>query len=296
MDGIAKGHLTVMWNRLFKKALDDNCDYFFNTDRRYNYGLVKQDGNFYLFPMPGMKTIETIGTKIESIINEPNIIKNLRELGIKYFNKCGKDNEMDLTTAQEKLAELNKTLQNKCPELSLNLNYTYNLTGDISSYSNVPEFLILCLYSGNNCVSSIQIIPKKASKTVEIRSRTDKNYEGKKYNKLLRSVVIILSSLLNIHEIHSAAENIISALLLLKYFNAEIKEEGNDDFFEFLESKNTTIEMTDWEALEKILQEYKTEKEKREEMFELEIALYINKPNIEKAQKQFEKTIEDFSC
>ena len=54
--------------------------------------------------------------------------------------------------------------------------------------------------------------------------------------------------------------------------------------------------MTDWEALEKILQEYKTEKEKREEMFELEIALYINKPNIEKAQKQFEKTIEDFSC
>ena len=154
----------------------------------------------------------------------------------------------------------------------------------------------MCLYSGNNCVSSIQIIPKKASKTVEIRSRTDKNYEGKKYNKLLRSVVIILSSLLNIHEIHSAAENIISALLLLKYFNAEIKEEGNDDFFEFLESKNTTIEMTDWEALEKILQEYKTEKEKREEMFELEIALYINKPNIEKAQKQFEKTIEDFSC
>ena len=29
MDGITKGHLTVMWNRLFKKALDDNCDYFY---------------------------------------------------------------------------------------------------------------------------------------------------------------------------------------------------------------------------------------------------------------------------
>lgn len=29
MDGITKGHLTPMWNRLFKKALDDNCDYFF---------------------------------------------------------------------------------------------------------------------------------------------------------------------------------------------------------------------------------------------------------------------------
>ena len=29
MDGIEKGHLTVMWNRLFDKAMDDNCDYFF---------------------------------------------------------------------------------------------------------------------------------------------------------------------------------------------------------------------------------------------------------------------------
>ena len=29
MDGIAKGHLTVMWNRLFQKAYTDNCDYFF---------------------------------------------------------------------------------------------------------------------------------------------------------------------------------------------------------------------------------------------------------------------------
>ena len=29
MDGIEKGHLTVMWNRLFKTAYDDNCDYFF---------------------------------------------------------------------------------------------------------------------------------------------------------------------------------------------------------------------------------------------------------------------------
>ena len=29
MDNIAKGHLTVMWNRLYKKALDDECEYFY---------------------------------------------------------------------------------------------------------------------------------------------------------------------------------------------------------------------------------------------------------------------------
>ena len=28
-DNIAKGHLTAMWNMLFKKAYDDKCDYFF---------------------------------------------------------------------------------------------------------------------------------------------------------------------------------------------------------------------------------------------------------------------------
>jgi len=29
MTDIPKGHLTIMWNKLFKKAYDDNCDYFF---------------------------------------------------------------------------------------------------------------------------------------------------------------------------------------------------------------------------------------------------------------------------
>jgi hypothetical protein len=29
MDGISKGHLTVMWNRLFAKAYEDGYDYFF---------------------------------------------------------------------------------------------------------------------------------------------------------------------------------------------------------------------------------------------------------------------------
>tara|TARA_B110000503_G_C7028400_1_gene362891 strand:- start:76 stop:807 length:732 start_codon:yes stop_codon:yes gene_type:complete len=29
MDGIKKGHLTMMWNKLFKQAYDENCDYFF---------------------------------------------------------------------------------------------------------------------------------------------------------------------------------------------------------------------------------------------------------------------------
>ena len=41
MDGITKGHLTVMWNRLFQKAYDDVNDYFF------------QCGDDILFETPG---------------------------------------------------------------------------------------------------------------------------------------------------------------------------------------------------------------------------------------------------
>ena len=29
MEDIKKGHLTVMWNKLFKTAFDDDCNYFF---------------------------------------------------------------------------------------------------------------------------------------------------------------------------------------------------------------------------------------------------------------------------
>ena len=29
MDNIPKGHLTIMWNKLFERAYDDNCEYFF---------------------------------------------------------------------------------------------------------------------------------------------------------------------------------------------------------------------------------------------------------------------------
>jgi len=37
MTGIKKGHLTVMWNRLFKKAYDDGYDYFYQTGDDINF-------------------------------------------------------------------------------------------------------------------------------------------------------------------------------------------------------------------------------------------------------------------
>ena len=40
MDGINKGHLTVMWNRLFYKALADGCDYFYQCGDDIDYKTI----------------------------------------------------------------------------------------------------------------------------------------------------------------------------------------------------------------------------------------------------------------
>ena len=37
MDNVKKGHLTKMWNILFKRAYDDNCDYFFQCGDDMNF-------------------------------------------------------------------------------------------------------------------------------------------------------------------------------------------------------------------------------------------------------------------
>lgn len=40
MDGINKGHLTVMWNRLFHKALADGCEYFYQCGDDIDYKTI----------------------------------------------------------------------------------------------------------------------------------------------------------------------------------------------------------------------------------------------------------------
>ena len=37
MEGIKKGHLTVMWNRLFEQAHEEKCDYFFQCGDDINF-------------------------------------------------------------------------------------------------------------------------------------------------------------------------------------------------------------------------------------------------------------------
>ena len=173
-----------------------------------------------------------------------------------------------LGEAQEKIAELNEKLARKCPNLSLELDFhsRFKTRENVSIYEHMirPQ-IILCLnhMPNNSCISSIACKINKANKTMEISSKTHESHEGKKYNTLLRSAILMAAShikykmgngtssktksksrskksktksksrrnkVMNVAQIISRSINPVSTLLLVKYFGA-----GNAELDEFID-------------------------------------------------------------
>jgi hypothetical protein len=149
--------------------------------------------------------------------------------------------------AQTKITELNGHLQKKCPNLRLRLDFVKNLSGTVTRYSRVVgpttrargKRLILCLYKDDSkCISSIEMNVFFGDEFT-INSRTEEKEEGKKYNKMLRAVVMLVGGLIpGINHLHSVAENPISAWLLIHNFQVKYNTIGNDDFFNYLRTGN----------------------------------------------------------
>jgi tyrosyl-tRNA synthetase len=148
------------------------------------------------------------------------------------------------------------------------------------------------LYNSIGCISSIEI-KYLDTKTIEIMSRTNTKYEGKKYNKLLRAVIVIISNKLNIEKIISSAENPISAYLFLKYLNAI----PDDTFKEYLLSnkilnENEILKIKENVNLKSILENYKDENG----LFSMTLTIHVNTDNVYNAKNLFENTINEISC
>lgn len=109
-------------------------------------------------------------------------------------------------------------------------------------YQSDPSSLIRCLYNEFGCMSSIMITIDDAS--IMIDSATDSSFSGRKYNKLVRCTLIILSLLLSKHikRVTSHSINPISAYLSVKYFGGIVShfEEVNVDFFWLFTTKGNT--------------------------------------------------------
>ena len=190
--------------------------------------------------------------------------------------------------AKEKVAILNAELQKKCKKLSLELGFhaEFKNRPNVSINENMinPQ-IILCLNLGAQCVSSIACKITKKTRSMEISSKTHESHEGKKYNTLIRAVILLVASSIEynvaksaiktsksrgkgknktkkamgktkktVNKIISRSINPISTLLLVKYFNAH-----NDDFEEYLKENEIDKRKLTLEEVQEFQEEMDTE-------------------------------------
>ena len=201
--------------------------------------------------------------------------------------------EIDLRSAQSELNGLNRVLEAKCPNLTLKLKpfheftetvIRYNESGHVCIGCKFYETLILalCTKPDEKCVSTIELLISPTGEVL-INSKTDTAEEGKKYNKVLRSILfIVVSKISAARYIKSIAINPVSAWLLLKYSNAIV--ESGDDFEKFLEDNNHTLEHINQD----IIKEYYTEKNRK-----INLIVQFSEVLSKKSREEFDEIIKD---
>jgi len=193
---------------------------------------------------------------------------------------------IDLSNAQRIVHQLNAALQPTCPGFHLHIDYITSFPPDssVSLYTDLfinsffqPQ-IVLCLFTGNDCVSSIIIKVTESEMTID--SETNELYKERKFNTLLRAVAIIVSKSLNerAKTLVSSASNVISALLMIKRFNA-VPRNGD------ISSKTVAPE-----KLDKVIKEY------FDHMGGMETCVELNEENIANATSVFHKTIPRMNC
>lgn len=161
------------------------------------------------------------------------------------------NDDIILTYTRSILNHLNDNLRLKCGgtlQIKLYKNDELTNVDEHSIYENIITDFVICLVYTNalsykNCISSISC-KINDDNSLEFSSMTNPMFEKKKYNLLLRSVLIQICQFIHIRREHkiyrinkiiSRAINPISIYLLSKYFNAH-----NDKLEIFMEEKSIT--------------------------------------------------------
>ena len=166
---------------------------------------------------------------------------------------------MSIVNTRSILKGLNDALEGKTNgELKMELGPFSDIVsrGNVSYYEEggTPDFL-LCLNTKirnktngimeTHCISSISCTI--IGQSITISSKTHPMYEGKKYNLLLRSAMVLLAPRMqnteseSITEVTSQALSSISAYSMIKYFNAKV--DGLQDYLEANEIPKITKEV-----------------------------------------------------
>ena len=236
---------------IYEFSHDDCKKYFKLVEGIKRIGYVR-DGKFYVIKLDNTDFTEEFKSKFQFIDDNTieilpttdkknrNTRQEVRQTlsSIENFNyvsqrtyKC--HNALDLTQANNKINELNKKLS--CDKYKLQLNYVFDM--DVSTEVNAFSFdgstLLLCIYNESKCVSSLVIKYIEKDSDIYIDSKTKQEFEGKKLNKLLRAVIILLSLKIFPHSkgLVSSAINPISAYTMIQHFKAVPIEEDENEVF-----------------------------------------------------------------
>ena len=229
--------------------------------------------------------------------------------------------DISFTKTRPILIRLNQLLKTKCyKKLELELNTFEKIIkrDNVSFYENNVDLpvLLLCLNIKKNgskhCISSISCKINDLDNSIEISSKTHTDYEGKKYNLLLRSAIILLAQKIEnrgqqITHIVSRAINPISAFSMVKYFNA--RNDELDTYMEENEIEPHKIKLEDIqnffdEKSELDIDEDLTEEEESALMKEntkygniITLVVELNDmATIEKTNQTYSETIERIIC
>lgn len=156
-----------------------------------------------------------------------------------------------IITTQQLISQFNSRLQDKCPSIQLQLDTIRNISGDIHRYTQVDGPMtrsqtnknILCLNKDHICIASLELYTVPHTDWVVLNSATSPNEEGKKYNTLLRTILVLIgTSIPGVHKIFSAAYNPISAWLFIRNYNVIIDMHliSNSNLANYLTSLNKT--------------------------------------------------------
>lgn len=192
----------------------------------------------------------------------------------------------ELGNITRKLNELNIKLRIKCPQLSISAHKIINNNDDL-----IDMVMCICLNENlNECIAKIDVgfdVEEYGYEVLTIHSETNKEYQGKKYNKFLRAVVIVIIPFLvcskKIKRIVSTVLHPVSAWLLINYFGGKI--DTSDDFGKkFI---NFKIQQPNMSLKDKIFNYFK---KKNDALFD--VIVDLTPENLRLAQNVFDGLLE----
>jgi hypothetical protein len=234
------GYIYVIDHQHNKRSrLNEPDDEFIMLIREKQYVLLTSTG------APASEAdYDRIAVTIEDFVM-PYLQFRLEEQGVIVKNLwsvkgCHQFNEDAINHA---LSEINEKLKGKCPGYELRFDAAFDLgPGKLSLFSDYIDWPTICLFKGDDCIASVMLEPKDNG-SIDLYSFTHKDYEKRKYNRLLRACGLLLASVLvcggapgagaetglRFGKLISIAENPVSAYLLMDMFTVESVKSGDDD-------------------------------------------------------------------